>query len=68
MANQKICDRCGKPVADHKLPWLIMPYKPGDDSRYQFERMAWDLCQDCENELEKWKSYAFTAPILNEEE
>jgi len=23
MANQKICDRCGKPVADHKLPWLI---------------------------------------------
>lgn len=57
MATRKICDRCGKPVADHKLPWLIMPYKPGDDSRYPFEQMTWDLCQNCENELEQWKDY-----------
>ena len=68
MAIQKICDRCGKPVVADKLPWLIMPYKPGDDSRYPFEDMAWDLCQVCENELIKWQSYAFVSPFLKEDE
>jgi hypothetical protein len=54
MSNQKICDRCGKPVADYDFPWLIMPYRPGDDSRYPFERMTRNLCRDCQSLLMDW--------------
>lgn len=55
MANQKICDRCGKPINNpNYILWLIMPYKPGDDSRYPFERMTRDLCEDCVSSLVDW--------------
>lgn len=50
----KICDRCGKPVKNDNIAWLIMPYKTGNDERYPFNRMTMDLCDDCVSSLTDW--------------
>lgn len=52
--NVKICDRCGKSIDYHTIPWLIIPYQSGDDSRYKFDEMTRTLCEECVTSLTDW--------------
>ena len=50
----KVCDRCGKPIDYHTIPWLIIPYQSGDDFNYDFNKMTRTLCEECQSSLTDW--------------